>query len=212
MRVITGIARGRKLKEPSGLEARPTTSRVKESIFNILQFQVPGRRVLDLFAGTGQMGIEALSRGAESAVFVDQRGEAAQLIRENLALCGLKKNVRVATGDALQFLEKNRDQFDLIFVDPPYHKNLLEKAVEQIAKFDILSLHGIIVCESSAKDGQLPVLLPDCTCREYRYGSVLITMYYRNGRGVSPKAGDGPAEQGRKERCTHENSDLSGKL
>ena len=98
MRVITGEARGRRLKELSGMDTRPTTDKVKESMFNIVQFDIEGRKVLDLFAGTGQLGIEALSRGAESAVFVDVRKDAAALIRENLAHCGFAGRARVVRG------------------------------------------------------------------------------------------------------------------
>ena len=101
MRVITGSARGRRLKELEGQETRPTTDRVKESIFNIIQFDVEGSRVLDLFAGTGQLGIEALSRGAAAAVFVEQRRDAAALVRENLKITGLTDRARVVNGEAL---------------------------------------------------------------------------------------------------------------
>ena len=101
MRVITGTARGRRLKELEGRETRPTTDRVKEGLFSIIQFDIEGRRVLDLFAGTGQLGIEALSRGAASAVFVDMRREAARLVEENLRLTGLKENAKVVCGDEI---------------------------------------------------------------------------------------------------------------
>ena len=95
MRVITGTARGRRLKELQGMETRPTTDKVKESLFSIIQFDIEGRRVLDLFAGTGQLGIEALSRGAAEAVFVDRRPDAVRLVQENLALCGFTDRARV---------------------------------------------------------------------------------------------------------------------
>ena len=98
MRVITGTARGRVLKELEGLETRPTTGKVKESLFSIIQFDIEGRRVLDLFAGTGQLGIEALSRGAAECVFIDRRADAVKLIRENLALCRLEDRARVRQG------------------------------------------------------------------------------------------------------------------
>ena len=104
MRVITGSARGRRLKELEGMETRPTTDRVKEGLFNVLQFDIEGRRVLDLFAGTGQLGIECLSRGAASAVFVDKRPDAVKLIRENLKLCDLTDRARVVAGDSMEFL------------------------------------------------------------------------------------------------------------
>lgn len=120
MRVITGSARGRRLKEIEGLETRPTTDRVKEALFSVIQFDIEGRRVLDLFAGTGQLGIEALSRGAESAVFVEQRKDAVQAVRENLVVCGLSDRARVVSGDAMSYL-KSGEKFDLIFLDPLTH-------------------------------------------------------------------------------------------
>ena len=104
MRVISGTARGRKLKELQGMDTRPTTDKVKESMFNIVQFDIEGRQVLDLFAGTGQLGIEALSRGAAGCVFVEQRREAAALVRDNLRACGFDGNSRVVQGEALAFV------------------------------------------------------------------------------------------------------------
>ena len=145
MRVISGEARGRRLKELSGMETRPTTDKVKESIFNIVQFDIEGRKVLDLFGGTGQLGIEALSRGAAECTFVDLRREAAALIRENLKATRLEERGKVVQGDSLSFLLTCRQKYDLIFLDPPYASGLLEKALEQIAAIDILSEHGIMV-------------------------------------------------------------------
>ena len=145
MRVITGTARGRKLRELPGMETRPTTDKVKESIFNIIQFDIEGRRVLDLFGGTGQLGIEALSRGAAHCTFVDLRREAAAVIRENLQVTRLADQARVVQGDSLSFLASCREKFDLILLDPPYHTDLLEKSMEAITRFDILGEHGIMV-------------------------------------------------------------------
>ena len=113
MRVITGTARGRRLKEPQGMDIRPTTDKVKESMFSILQFDIEGRRVLDLFGGTGQLGIEALSRGASEVVFVDKSAAALKLIRENLELCGLSDRARVRNGDSLAYL-RSGEKFDLV--------------------------------------------------------------------------------------------------
>ena len=118
MRVITGSARGRRLKELTGMETRPTTDKVKESLFSIIQFDIEGRRVLDLFAGTGQLGIEALSRGAASAVFIDRRADAVRLVKDNLELCGLSDRASVRCGDAMSYL-RSGEKFDLIFLDPP---------------------------------------------------------------------------------------------
>ena len=144
MRVITGTARGRRLKEPQGMDIRPTTDKVKESMFSILQFDIEGRRVLDLFGGTGQLGIEALSRGALEVVFVDKSAAALKLIRENLELCGLSDQARVRNGDSLAYL-RSGEKFDLVFLDPPYDTGLLEQALQDIAGFDICREHGIIM-------------------------------------------------------------------
>ena len=182
MRVITGIARGRKLKELPGLDTRPTTDKVKESVFNIVQFDVEGRRVLDLFAGTGQLGIEALSRGAASCTFVDLRREAAAVVRENLAHTKLAEQARVIQGDYLAFLTGCREKFDLVFLDPPYHGDLLEKALETIAKIDIMTENGIIVCESAAESALPELAAPYEKGREYRYGKIKLTLYHRGNR------------------------------
>ena len=183
MRVITGSARGRRLSELRGTETRPTTDKVKESIFNCIQFDVEGARVLALFAGTGQLGIEALSRGAQSAVFVDRRTEAAKLVRDNLALCGFTDCAQVVCGDAMGYLSSLRTKFDIIFLDPPYEAELLEQSLAHIARFDILAPRGIIVAESPL-DKSLPTLsAPYCVYREYRYGKIKVTIYHRDGEG-----------------------------
>ena len=180
MRVITGSARGRRLKELDGLETRPTTGKVKEALFSVIQFDIEGRRVLDLFAGTGQLGIEALSRGAECAVFVERRRDALQVIRENLEACGMTDKARVVNGDAMSYL-KSGEKFDLIFLDPPYASGLLEQALEELVRFDICRRHGIIVAESAA-DKTLPALAgPYALYREYRYGKIKLTVYHRDG-------------------------------
>jgi 16S rRNA (guanine966-N2)-methyltransferase len=179
MRVITGTARGRKLRELEGMETRPTTDRVKEGLFNVIQFDIEGRRVLDLFAGTGQLGIEALSRGAAHCTFVDLRREAVALARENLVHTGLMDRARVVQGDYLAFLTGCREKFDLIFLDPPYREALLERAMETIAAIDILSEHGIMICESPVEK-QLPALPhPYERLRDYRYGKIKTTLYRR---------------------------------
>ena len=121
MRVITGSARGRRLKTPENYNIRPTTDNVKEAVFNIIQFDIEGRRVLDLFAGTGQLGIECLSRGAREAVFLDQSRDAVRIVKENLKTCGM--SAPVLQKDALAYLRQG-GHFDLIFVDPPYDADL----------------------------------------------------------------------------------------
>ena len=179
MRVITGSARGKRLKELPGLDTRPTADRVKEGLFSAIQFDIEGRRVLDLFAGTGQLGIEALSRGADSAVFVEQRKDALQAVWENLETCGLSDRARVVSGDAMSYL-KSGEKFDLIFLDPPYASGLLEQALEDIARFDICRRHGIIVAESAADKTLPPLGGPYSIYREYRYGKIKLTVYHRH--------------------------------
>ena len=180
MRVITGSARGRRLKELEGQETRPTTDRVKEGLFSALQFDIEGRRVLDLFAGTGQLGIECLSRGAASAVFVDQRQDAVRLIRENLAVTDLADRARVVCADALEFLNRAGGPFDLIFLDPPYGTGLLEAALARCAGgVDILAPHGIIAAEHPV-DQPPPPPGGDCRLyRTYRYGKIGVTLFRR---------------------------------
>ena len=181
MRVITGIARGRRLKEPQGLETRPTTDRVKEGIFSSIQFEIEGRRVLDLFGGTGQMGIEALSRGAAHCTFVDLRKEAVGIIRENLKLTGLEGQATVVQGDALAFLTRCREKYDVIFLDPPYETELLETAIAHIARHDLLNVHGMMIAEHPV-DKALPALpAPYRMGRTYRYGKIAVTIYHRDG-------------------------------
>ena len=158
------------------METRPTTDRVKEGLFNIIQFDIEGRKVLDLFGGTGQLGIEALSRGAVACTFVDARKDAAALIRENLKVTGLGERARVVQGDSLAFLASCRGEIRPTSETPPDGTGLLEKALEQACGIDILSEHGIMVCESAA-DQALPALpAPYEKGRgEYRYGKIKIT-------------------------------------
>jgi len=177
MRVITGICRGRKLLEPVGKDVRPTTDQVKEALFNIVQFDVEGRKVLDLFAGTGQLGIEALSRGAAECTFIDSARDSIRLVQENLRRCGL--TARVLQCDALGFL-KIREKFDLIFLDPPYGTGLDAKAMEAVKEFDILSKGGIMVCESRP-EAVLPEIPAEYgTVRTYRYGKIKLTVVTRS--------------------------------
>ena len=180
MRVITGSARGRRLQTLEGQEVRPTPERIKEAVFSIIQFEIEGRRFLDLFAGSGQMGIEALSRGAAECVFIDRRADAVRLIQENLALCRLADRARVRQGDALPYL-RSGEKFDIVFLDPPYASGLLQQALTDIAAFDICRAHGIIIAES-AVDTVLPEMpAPYALYREYRYGKIKLTVYHRGG-------------------------------
>ena len=174
MRVITGSARGRKLKTPENYDIRPTTDNVKESVFNIIQFDIEGRRLLDLFAGTGQLGIECLSRGASSAVFVDQSREAVKIVKDNLKACGLTGTVVQA--DAMSFL-RTCGKFDIIFVDPPYDSDLYESVLNTVNSIDILSDGGIIICESRRERALPEMTAPYKKRKEYTYGKVKLCIY-----------------------------------
>ena len=175
MRVITGKARGVQLKTPDGLQTRPTTDRVKEALFSIIQFEIPGARVLDLFGGTGQLGIEALSRDAKSATFVDAREESCRLIRENLKRTRLEG--KVIRGDYLEYLKRCKETFDIIFLDPPYAEVFLENALKCITEIDILQSGGIIVAERPVGK-ELPWEFAGFTrSRDYKYGNTLLTIY-----------------------------------
>ncbi len=180
MRVITGSARGMVLKAPKGMLTRPTMDQVKEGVFSAIQFEIEGRRVLDLFAGSGQLGIEALSRGAANAVFVDASREACAVVRGNLEKTRLGNRAQVVQADYLAYLSRRCGQFDLIFLDPPYAGACLEQALAKISEIDILTDSGIIICERPVEK-RLPdrfaCLLRD---RDYRYGKTAATLYRKD--------------------------------
>ncbi len=179
MRVISGSARGKQLSSVPGTDTRPTTDRVKESVFNIVQTYVVGGTMLDLFAGTGQMGIEALSRGASHAVFCDAAPKALAVIRKNIAAARVQDRAEVIGRDfqsALRSLQGR--QFDLIFLDPPYGGELLNSSLKSLESFDILRSGGIIICESSVSD---EIRCPDSMVvrKEYKYGAIRLTAIVR---------------------------------
>jgi len=177
MRVIAGTARGIVLKTPEGLQTRPTADRVKEAVFSILHFDLPGARVLDLFGGTGQLGIEALSRGASECDFVDESKNACNLIRENLKRTKFTDRGKVMQADYLEFLRRCAAKYDIILLDPPYAEKFLENSLNLITEIDILKSGGIIVAE-------LPVGKElNCHCegfsrsKDYKYGKTIITLF-----------------------------------
>lgn len=175
MRVITGTAKGVQLKTPEGMLTRPTADRVKEALFSIINFDIPGAKVLDLFGGTGQLGIEALSRGAERSVFVDAWEDACKLIRENLRRTKLEGTV--VRSDYLDYLNRCRETFSIIFLDPPYAEAYLENAIKRITEIDILQTDGIIVTERPVGK-ELPWEFDDYQrSKDYKYGKTLLTIY-----------------------------------
>ena len=180
MRVISGTARGITLKTPEGMQTRPTADRVKEAMFSIIHFDIPGAKVLDLFGGTGQLGIEALSRGASGATFVDHSEAACRLIRENLRRTKFEAAGKVIRGDYLEYLSRCREQYDIILLDPPYAEVFLENALKRITEIDILRSGGIIVAERPVGK-ELPWDFEGFTrSRDYKYGQILLTLYRKD--------------------------------
>ena len=180
MRVITGTARGKKLKELPGMATRPTTDRVKEGLFNVIQFDIEGRRVLDLFAGTGQLGIECLSRGAAHCDFVDSAPAAMKIVKDNVTACRVADKATFHQKDFSAFLNGVRGKYDLIFLDPPYDSGSLERALGMITAIDIVSGNGIIVCESPVEQSLPELSEPYIKGKEYRYGKIKLTLYRRS--------------------------------
>ncbi|MBQ6825333.1 MAG: 16S rRNA (guanine(966)-N(2))-methyltransferase RsmD [Clostridia bacterium] len=175
MRVITGSARGKRLVTPAGLDVRPTPDRVKEGIFSALHFDIEGRRVLDLFAGSGQLSIEALSRGAESAVIVDNSVNSLKAVRSNIEACGFSDKARVIQSDYASFCAMSRDTFDIVFLDPPYNEGLLMPALKAV--LPLVSDYGIIVCEHPMDVKLEESIGGFAVSKVYRYGKVLVTVY-----------------------------------
>ena len=175
MRIISGTQRGRRLVSLPGEDVRPTTDKVKEAIFSAIQFDIEGRRFLDLFAGSGQMGLEALSRGAASAVFVDSSNDSIKVIKENVKITGFSDCCRIHRSDALSYLALSSETFDIAFLDPPYANGILEKALTEVSKK--MSDYGTIICEHPPE-----VVLPDSVndfsvFKKYRYGKINVTTY-----------------------------------
>lgn len=175
MRVITGLARGRRLETLPGDATRPTGEKVKESLFSSIQFDIEGRRVLDLFAGSGQLGIEALSRGASGCVFVDKNIEAVQVIKRNLQHTGLMEKAQVLSTDAVSYLTRPGDRFDLVFLDPPYASDLLGIVLDKVEP--LVNDGGIIICETD-ETTKVPMRLGRFyLAKAHRFGRTYIRMY-----------------------------------
>ena len=175
MRVITGTARGRVLKTLSGEATRPTTGKVKEAVFSSIQFELEGRRVLDLFAGSGGMGIEALSRGADHAVFIDSNPAAAAVVRENLQTTGFTQNSVVLCRKGEDFLLTCKEEFDVVFLDPPYGQECIPTLLPSLLPH--LSPYAVVVCEHAATS-VLPEEFGGFTAgKTKKYGTIAVTIY-----------------------------------
>lgn len=176
MRVITGSARGRKLKTPEGGDiVRPTTDKVKEAMFSIVQFEVPDAVVLDAFAGSGQLGIEALSRGAKKAYFVEENRKAFEIVKENLQTTGLFQKAVALQTDIFSFVRTGAECFDLVFLDPPYAAGLLPKLLPKLS--DCCNAGGLVVCETDFSE-DLPETAGNLVqLRTYKYSKTKLTTY-----------------------------------
>lgn len=177
MRIITGSKRGKKLTSLEGTQVRPTSDRVKEALFDILQFSIEGRRFLDLFAGSGQIGLEALSRGASQAVFVDVFRDSVRVVEKNAAATGFSDRARIVQADFAAFLRDGRERFDIAFLDPPYGTGLLQQALPMVVEH--MNPGGVVICEHPRQE-ELPEQAGDFSKHKtYRYGKVMLTVYRR---------------------------------
>ena len=185
LRIITGTAKGKKLKTLEGEATRPTSERIKEAVFSAIQFDIEQRRVLDLFAGCGQLGLEALSRGAQSVMFIDSAREAIDIVKENARATGFFDRSRFLVSDWRNYIRKasGRERFDLVFIDPPYAMECCEDAVERLASSGLLAAGAIVVLESGTEN-------PDFSAREdfevlksthYGKKTFINILFYRGG-------------------------------
>lgn len=175
MRVISGIRRGLKLAAPDGADTRPTADRVKEALFNIIQYNIPANSVLDLFSGSGALGIEALSRGCGHCVFTDSSAAAVQLTKNNVLRAGFDDKSEVLQSVALDYLKRRKTGFDIIFMDPPYNRGFLEPALECIYNNGLLNDGGLIAVETerggeAVSDRFYPIK------KSSAYGKTVITI------------------------------------
>ncbi|MDR0841120.1 MAG: 16S rRNA (guanine(966)-N(2))-methyltransferase RsmD [Christensenellaceae bacterium] len=184
MRIIAGSKRGSLIAAPKGMDTRPTLSRVKESLFGILQFGIPGKRALDLFAGSGSLGLEALSRGAAHVVFCDSARQAAEVVRANLQKLGFTARASVYACDyaaALRTMAAKGERVDIAFLDPPYASGLAEKALHALAHSGLLQSGYVLVVEHAPS---LPPVLPQGmrVCDTRRYGEVALSFIREDAR------------------------------
>ena len=175
MRVITGTARGRRLETLQGEDVRPTADRIKEAVFSIIQFQIEGRVFLDLFAGSGQMGIEALSRGAKEAYFVDSAKKSVEIVKRNLSTTKLDQNAKVLQTDFGSFLSMSSDAHDIAFHDPHYGMGALQEALAALPQH--MKDTGVIIAENPVNEEVLPQYGDFVLDRQYRYGKIKITTF-----------------------------------
>lgn len=180
MRIIAGKANRRPLATLQGEEiTRPTAERVKEGLFSAIQFDLRGRRVLDLFCGCGQLSLEALSRGADSAVMIDSSVEAIEIIKQNAKNTNLMKQCRISRMDYGEYLKSasGKEKFDLVFLDPPYSKDMKNEILKKVTRADIFNKGAIVICETNVDFCDNENLYNLTFRKKYRYGKVFITMF-----------------------------------
>ena len=184
MKIITGIAKGMNLETLEGDNTRPTSQRVKEAIFSMIQFDIEGRKVLDLFAGSGQLALEALSRGAEEAVLCDSSKQAADIIKKNAVKTRLSEKVKLHVCDSLKLIPKlGYEKFDLVFLDPPYALKMYTPALRALIKADMLKPTTLIICESGEEqvfDGDSELASLFSIEKQTRYSKTFITVFKPN--------------------------------
>ncbi len=174
MRVITGTARGRKLITLDGDSVRPTTDMVKEAMFSIVQFDLENARVLDMFCGCGQLGIEALSRGAKSCTFCDIAKASLNVTEKNLESTGFRNVSKLVNSNSLEYLDRTSEMFDIAILDPPYKAGIMEDAIERVRLH--IADGGIIICETAAEE-VLPEDVEGFKSKRYKYGKIALTVY-----------------------------------
>lgn len=181
MRIITGTARGVKLRTLEGDDTRPTAERTKEAVFSMIQFDLVGRRVLDAFAGSGQMGLEALSRGASKALLIDKNKAACDIIKKNVELTRMSDKAETVCGDIADVLKRKvgREVYDIVFLDPPYRSELIERALTCLTEYKLLSENAKVICESGEPIEKLvknELLEKFTVVKAVRYGIAHITV------------------------------------
>lgn len=183
MRVIAGEHKGRRLSPPKGQGLRPTSARVKEALFSILGDRTVNARFLDLFAGTGAIGIEALSRGAQSATFVEATSASLKVLRANLIHCGLTASAHVHACSAEIFMRRHAEEssFDIVFADPPYHDDIIADLLPSIDRAAIMASEALVVVEHSTKVSAPPQAGRLTLRRQYRYGDTRLSVYHMIG-------------------------------
>lgn len=175
MRVITGSARGRKLLAPEGFDTRPTTDLVKEAICSAVQFDIPCANVLDLFAGSGQIAIEALSRGAAKATLIESNRKAWKVIEQNIATCGFSSQAQLLCTDAISYLLRCHEAFDIAFLDPPYRQGILPEVLPLLLPH--MQKNGVIICEHEP-ELQLPEKIGEYPLKKRKkYGRIFVSIY-----------------------------------